>query len=39
VAIPADTPHFGTTKGETILEIHGIGPDVINMIKQPKSSM
>ena len=33
VAIPANLPHYGMAKGETILEIHGIGPDVMNMVK------
>ncbi|MBV8171547.1 MAG: cupin domain-containing protein [Candidatus Eremiobacteraeota bacterium] len=33
VAIPADLPHYAQAKGETILEVHGIGPDVMNMVK------
>jgi quercetin dioxygenase-like cupin family protein len=32
-AIPAGLPHFAMSKGVTVFEIHGIGPDVINMVK------
>jgi ChrR-like protein with cupin domain len=31
--IPANLPHYAMAKTATVLEIHGIGPDVINMIK------
>ena len=33
VAIPPNVNHYGMAKGDTILEIHGIGPDTINMVK------
>jgi hypothetical protein len=33
VEIPAGLPHYGQAKGETILEVHGIGPSVFNMSK------
>ncbi|MBV8222035.1 MAG: cupin domain-containing protein [Candidatus Eremiobacteraeota bacterium] len=33
VAIPATLPHYAMAKGETIVEVHGIGPDTINLIK------
>ncbi len=33
VEVPANLPHYAQAKGETILEVHGIGPDTINMLK------
>lgn len=31
VAIPPQVNHYGQAKGETILEVHGLGPDKMNM--------
>jgi quercetin dioxygenase-like cupin family protein len=33
VAIPPNLKHYGVAKGDTILELHGIGPDKIIMAK------
>jgi quercetin dioxygenase-like cupin family protein len=33
VAIPAKVPHFAAAKGETVLELHGVGPASMTMIK------
>jgi len=32
-AIPANVPHYAAAKGETVLEIHGIGPESMTMMK------
>jgi quercetin dioxygenase-like cupin family protein len=34
VAIPAGLPHYGMSKGATVLEVHGVGPDVFNFVKK-----
>jgi|SRR5271165_5028741 len=33
VAIPPQVNHYGQAKGETILEVHGLGPDKMIMVK------
>jgi len=33
VWVPANVPHYAAAKGETIIEIHGVGPDTIDMVK------
>lgn len=33
VQIPAGLHHYAMAKTDTVLEIHGIGPDVMNMVK------
>lgn len=33
LAIPAGLPHFAMSKGVAVFEVHGIGPDVMNMVK------
>jgi quercetin dioxygenase-like cupin family protein len=33
VAIPPNVNHYGMAKGDTILEVHGIGPSTINIVK------
>ena len=33
VAIPANLPHYAMAKGETIVEVHGIGPATVTLIK------
>jgi quercetin dioxygenase-like cupin family protein len=33
VEIPAGLHHYGMAKGETILELHGVGPYVMTMVK------
>jgi len=33
VAIPPNTPHYAQAKGATIVEVHGIGPDKMDMVK------
>jgi quercetin dioxygenase-like cupin family protein len=33
VGIPAGLPHYAMAKTATVLEIHGVGPDTIQMIK------
>ena len=32
-AIPANVAHFASAKGETVLEIHGVGPESMTMLK------
>jgi quercetin dioxygenase-like cupin family protein len=32
-AIPANLPHYAAAKGETVIEIHGIGPESMTMLK------
>ncbi len=32
-ALPANVHHYGVTKGETVLELHGIGPESMVMVK------
>jgi quercetin dioxygenase-like cupin family protein len=31
--IPANLPHYAAAKGETVIEIHGIGPESMTMVK------
>jgi quercetin dioxygenase-like cupin family protein len=33
VAIPPQVTHYAMAKTETILEVHGLGPDKMNMVK------
>lgn len=33
VELPAGLHHYAMCKGETVVEVHGIGPDVMNMVK------
>lgn len=33
VYAPAKAPHFGAVKGETIIQLNGVGPFAINMVK------
>jgi quercetin dioxygenase-like cupin family protein len=33
VALPANVPHYVKAQGETVVEVHGIGPDTIDMVK------
>jgi|SRR5215469_10408992 len=33
VELPANLPHYVKAQGETIVEVHGIGPDTITMVK------
>jgi len=32
-ALPAKLPHYAAAKGDTIIEIHGIGPETMTMMK------
>ena len=34
VEIPANLPHYAQAKGDVIVEIHGIGPDKMDLVKQ-----
>jgi len=31
--IPPNVPHYAAAKGETIIEIHGVGPESMTMVK------
>ena len=33
VAVPAGVHHYGVTKGETIIEAHGVGPYTMTLVK------
>lgn len=33
VSIPAGTPHFAMAKGETVLQVNGVGPSSITLVK------
>jgi hypothetical protein len=35
---PARMRHFGTCKGDTILQVHGLGPLIINFVEADKSA-
>jgi mannose-6-phosphate isomerase-like protein (cupin superfamily) len=35
-ALPGGVHHYGTTKGVTVVEIHGIGPETMVMVKAAK---
>ncbi len=37
VVIPASTPHFVATEGETIIQVHGIGPIGFRFVGDPGS--
>jgi quercetin dioxygenase-like cupin family protein len=39
IEIPANTPHYAwTTQDDTIIEVHGVGPSVFNMLEKPKTA-
>ena len=33
VLVPAGLPHYAMAKGETIVEVHGLGPATITLVK------
>ena len=36
--IPPDMPHFGGVRGETVVQLHGMGPFEIKLVNPPKTS-
>jgi quercetin dioxygenase-like cupin family protein len=36
--MPKNTWHFAWTKGETIVQVHGVGPFVVNFVKIPEAA-
>ena len=34
--MPAKTPHFAVARGETVVQLHGIGPFELNLVEQKK---
>jgi quercetin dioxygenase-like cupin family protein len=32
--IPAKHPHYGGVKGETVIQLHGVGPFTINLVEK-----
>jgi quercetin dioxygenase-like cupin family protein len=36
--MPKQTWHFAWTKGETIVQVHGVGPFVVNFVKIPEAA-
>jgi hypothetical protein len=34
-SIPAGTPHYAVAKGETIVQVNGVGPASITLVKAP----
>ena len=32
--MPASVPHFGRVEGETVIQLHGVGPFEIKVIEQ-----
>jgi quercetin dioxygenase-like cupin family protein len=39
VGIPAGVHHYGTLKAGSVIEISGLAPDTLIVVKQPKTSM
>jgi quercetin dioxygenase-like cupin family protein len=39
VVIPAGTPHFVAAEGETVIQVHGVGPIGFRLVGDPGSTM
>jgi len=38
VSIPAEHPHFAMARGETVVQVHGVGPFVLTYVNPPNAT-
>jgi quercetin dioxygenase-like cupin family protein len=36
--VPPEMPHFGSVRGETVVQLHGVGPFEIKLVNPPKTT-